>query len=102
MEQIKDFNPWLPDIQQVIPTKEGGNGQIHVPGQYQNVIWQNRSRVPDSFEIALIAALEEIFDRGTEELEQIVTQLNDKRLFDRSGDAWTEKTFCHFLKVNGF
>lgn len=39
MEQIKDFNPWLPDTQQVIPTKEGGNGQIHVPGQYQNVIW---------------------------------------------------------------
>lgn len=58
--------------------------------------------MPDSFEVALIAALEEIFDRGTEELEQIVTQLNDKRLFDRSGDAWTEKTFCHFLKVNGF
>ncbi|VTR57267.1 Uncharacterised protein [Serratia fonticola] len=26
MQHITDFNPWLPDTQQVIPAREGGNG----------------------------------------------------------------------------
>ncbi|CVB67945.1 Uncharacterised protein [Serratia marcescens] len=41
MQHITDFNPWLPDTQQVTPAREGGNGQIHQPGQFRNVIWQN-------------------------------------------------------------
>ena len=49
MQHITDFNPWLPDTQQVTPAREGGNGQIHQPGQFRNVIWQNRARVPDEF-----------------------------------------------------
>lgn len=76
MQHITDFNPWLPDTQQVIPAREGGNGQIHQPGQFQNVIWQTRARVPDGFETALVAALEEIFEQGAEELAQIVSALN--------------------------
>ncbi|KFK93922.1 MULTISPECIES: recombinase-like helix-turn-helix domain-containing protein [unclassified Serratia (in: enterobacteria)] len=102
MQHITDINPWLPDTQQIIPAREGGNGQIHQPGQYQNVIWQNRARVPDGFETALVAALEEIFDQGAEELDQIVSALNQRRLFDRSGQAWNEATFREFLHVNGF
>ena len=38
MQHITDFNPWLPDTQQVTPAREGGNGQIHQPGQFRNVI----------------------------------------------------------------
>ncbi len=102
MQHITDFNPWLPDTQQVTPAREGGNGQIHQPGQFRNVIWQNRARVPDGFETALVAALETIFDQGAEELEQIVSALNQRRLFDRSGQPWNEATFREFLHVNGF
>lgn len=68
------------------PAREGGNGQIHQPGQFRNVIWQNRARVPDGFETATVEALETIFDQGAEELEQIVSALNQRRLFDRSAN----------------
>ena len=47
-------------------------------------------------------ALEEIFEQGAEELEQIVSALNQRRLFDRSGQPWNEATFREFLHVNGF
>ncbi len=51
---------------------------------------------------ALVAALETIFDQGAEELEQIVSALNQRRLFDRGGQPWNEATFREFLHVNGF
>lgn len=102
MQHITDFNPWLPDTQQVSPSREGGNGQIHQPGQFQNVIWQTRARVPDGFETALVAALEDIFEQGADELEQIVSALNQRRLFDRNGHPWDETSFREFLHVNGF
>lgn len=102
MKPIVDFNPYLPGTQQIIPTKEGGNGQIHQPGQYQNIIWQTRTRVPDKFETALIAALEEIFEQGVDELAVIIKQLNVKRLFDRNGAAWSEDSFRHFINIQGY
>ncbi|KEY59241.1 recombinase-like helix-turn-helix domain-containing protein [Serratia sp. DD3] len=102
MQPITDFNPWLPDSQQVIPSRFGGNGQIHHPGKYQNVIWQSRARVPDGFETALVGALEEIFEQGAEELDQIIQALNQRRFFDRHGQPWNEDTFRQFLQVNGF
>jgi hypothetical protein len=46
--------------------------------------------------------LEEIFDQGAEELEQIVSALNQRRLFDRNGQPWNETAFREFLHVNGF
>lgn len=49
-----------------------------------------------------VEALETIFDQGAEELEQIVSALNQRRLFDRSGQPWNEATFREFLHVNGF
>lgn len=102
MKPIAEFNPWLPDTQRLQPALEGGNGQIHHPGQYQNIIWQNRARVPDGFETALVAALEEIFERSNSQLEQVIAALNEQRFFDRSGTPWTEESFRHFLQVNGY
>lgn len=103
MTQIIDhINPWLPDTDRIIPATEGGNGVIHQPGQYQNVIWQTRRRVPDNFEQALIAALEQIFESGKDELAQIVAALNEQRLFDRSGTPWSESSFRQFLSINGY
>ena len=102
MQHITDFNPWLPDTQQIKPSREGGNGQIHKPGQFQNVIWQTRTRVPDGFEAALVAALEDIFDQGANELEEVVSALNQRCLFDRNGCPWNETSFREFLHVNGF
>lgn len=65
----------------------------HQPGQFRNVVRQNRARVPDGFETALVAALKR-FRSAREELEQIVSALNQRRLFDRSGQPWNEATFA--------
>ncbi|WP_127957076.1 recombinase-like helix-turn-helix domain-containing protein [Serratia microhaemolytica] len=102
MQPITDINPYLPDTQQVKPDRIGGNGHIHQPGQYQNVIWQTRARVPDPFETALIATLEQIFEQGIEQLDQLVNALNQQRVFDRSGQPWSEQSFRTFLQTNGF
>lgn len=102
MPIINDINPWLPDSQQITPAKEGGHGFIHKPGEYNNVIWQHRSRLPDSFETSLIATLEEIFAQGTEALSDVIQALNTRRVFNRDGQPWNEANFRHFLQVHAF
>ncbi|KQN64619.1 MULTISPECIES: recombinase-like helix-turn-helix domain-containing protein [unclassified Erwinia] len=102
MSSDTDFNPYLPGSAQFLPPGEGGNGAIHHPGNYQNIIWQTRQRQPDKFEIALIAALESLFEQGQESVAGLVLALNQQRVFDRSGSAWTEASFCDFLRINGY
>ncbi|MCY0448306.1 hypothetical protein OVV81_26710, partial [Klebsiella pneumoniae] len=55
MSESLDFNPALPESRQFTPPAEGGNGNIHKPGDYHNLIWQTRSRVPENWELQLIA-----------------------------------------------
>lgn len=55
MSESTDFNPALPESRQFTPPAEGGNGNIHKPGDYHNLIWQTRSRVPENWELQLIA-----------------------------------------------
>lgn len=40
MSESLDFNPALPESRQFTPPAEGGNGNIHKPGDYHNLIWQ--------------------------------------------------------------
>lgn len=51
MSESLDFNPALPESRQFTPPAEGGNGNIHKPGDYHNLIWQTRSRVPENWEL---------------------------------------------------
>lgn len=55
MSESTDFNPALPESRQFTPPAEGGNGNIHKHGDYHNLIWQTRSRVPENWELQLIA-----------------------------------------------
>lgn len=102
MEPIQNFNPYLPANHQIIPAREGGKGQIQAPGTAPNIVWQTRSRLPDDYETALIASLEILFDSGIETLEQIISALNQRQLFDRQGQPWNEASFREFLQVNGY
>nr|VUD34192.1 Uncharacterised protein [Raoultella sp. NCTC 9187] len=43
MSETLNFNPALPESRQFTPPAEGGNGNIHKPGDYANLIWQTRS-----------------------------------------------------------
>jgi hypothetical protein len=102
MSTAQEFNPALPESRQFTPPKEGGNGTIHKPGDYQNLIWQTRSRVPESWELALIAQLEDLFEQGAETLPELVSGLNAKKMYDQQGEAWSETSFRAFLQVNGY
>ncbi len=53
MSESLDFNPALPESRQFTPPAEGGNGNIHKPGDYHNLIWQTRSRVPENWNCSL-------------------------------------------------
>lgn len=102
MSHQPEYNPQLPESRQFMPPKEGGNGDIHRPGHYHNIIWQTRRREPESFELTLIAALETLFDQGVNTLESLVAALNQQRVFDRRGTPWTDDSFREFLQVNGY
>jgi len=102
MSNDPGFNPQMPESWQFTPPAEGGNGAIHQPGQFHNLIWQTRNRQPEAFEISLIATLEELFADGVDTLPQLVSALNQQRVFDRSGQAWSEASFAEFLQVNGY
>lgn len=102
MSETLNFNPALPESRQFTPPAEGGNGNIHKPGDYENLIWQTRSRVPESWELQLIATLEGLFEQGAENLTQLVDGLNGLRMHDQQGESWSEASFEAFLQVNGY
>lgn len=102
MSEYLDFNPALPESRQFTPPKEGGNGNIHKPGAYQNLIWQTRSRPPESWKINLIAQLETLFEQGVETLPELVNGLNAIKMYDQHGEPWSDVSFQTFLQVNGY
>lgn len=46
MKADQEFNPARVAQQSTIPSIGGGNGCIHSPGGYRNLVWQSRSSVP--------------------------------------------------------
>ncbi|MEL0552503.1 recombinase-like helix-turn-helix domain-containing protein [Klebsiella sp. B345] len=102
MSETLNFNPALPESRQFTPPAEGGNGNIHKPGDYHNLIWQTRSRVPENWELQLIATLETLFEQGAESLSQLVNGLNALKMHDQQGEPWSEASFQAFLQVNGY
>ena len=102
MSETLNFNPALPESRQFTPPAEGGNGNIHKPGDYHNLIWQTRSRVPENWELQLISTLETLFEQGAESLSQLVNGLNALKMHDQQGEPWSEASFQAFLQVNGY
>ncbi|MFP2426942.1 recombinase-like helix-turn-helix domain-containing protein [Enterobacter ludwigii] len=102
MSESLNFNPALPESRQFTPPAEGGNGAIHKPGYYQNLIWQTRSRVPENWEITLISTLEDLFEQGAETVPELVNGLNAVRMHDQQGEPWSDASFQAFLQVNGY
>lgn len=102
MSHAEAYNPALPESRQFTPPAEGGNGKIHKPGESQNLIWQTRSRVPEHWELQLIAALETLFEQGAETLPELVAGLNSAKMHDQQGEPWSEASFRAFLQVNGY
>lgn len=88
------YNPRLKAWKKHIAASNAGAAQIERPGQFQNVVWQTRARVPSDYELALASALEAVFATGATELEEIVAGLNAGGTQDQRGQAWTAESFC--------
>ena len=88
-----DHNPYLKPWAAPSPNNVAGKGKIEVPGQMDNIVWQNRAAPPTAFETALGDALEQAFDGGAESAEQVVAALNAAGHRARDGAAWTVVSF---------
>ena len=56
----------------------------------------------ESWEVKLIATLEELFEQGVETLPELVNGLNAVRMHDQQGEPWSDASFQAFLQVNGY
>ena len=88
-----NFNPQLKPWQPALPNNVAGQGQIEVPGQAENLVWQNRAAAPSEYENALGDALESVFGGGAVTLIQVVSGLNALGCLDATGQAWSEASF---------
>lgn len=96
-----DHNPELKTWARVIPSAEPGQGRIEAPGGFDNRVWQNRQRAPEPFELDLTATLEEVFDGGAVELDEVIAGLNARDSRDRQGQPWSEASFLQEMAVLG-
>ncbi|MFN0161641.1 MAG: recombinase-like helix-turn-helix domain-containing protein [Burkholderiales bacterium] len=90
---IQEFNPYLKPWKAAQPNNVAGKGQIEVPGQVDNIVWQTRAAPPTAYENALGDALEVAFTGGAETAEAVVESLNTQAFRCADGSAWTVATF---------
>ncbi|CAN0624986.1 conserved protein of unknown function [Burkholderia multivorans] len=93
-ETTVNFNPFLKPWVAPQPNNVAGNGQIEIPGQAENLIWQNRKAEPTQYENDLGDALERVFDAGATELSDVVDGLNRIGFRTPDGVPWTAERFC--------
>ncbi len=88
-----NFNPHLKPWQAAQPNNVAGKGQIDVPGQVPNIVWQTRATAPTDYENALGDALERAFEGGAETVEQVVASLNQQTVRAADGRSWSAASF---------
>lgn len=88
-----DHNPKLKPWETPAPNNVAGKGKIEIPGQMQNIVWQNRAVPPTDYENALGDALEVVFAAGAETSEQVVEGLSRNGFRRPDGQAWTVALF---------
>lgn len=93
-ETTVNFNPYLKPWRSPEPSNVAGKGQIEIPGQMPNQVWQTRKAEPTQYENDLGDALEQVFERGATELSEVVDGLNRIGFRAPDGAAWTAERFC--------
>jgi hypothetical protein len=88
-----NHNPYLKPWKAARPNNVAGKGQIEVPGEVENMVWQTRMDEPSAYENALGDALEEVFEAGATTLDEVVAGLNQRRFRRADGSAWTTDQF---------
>ena len=88
-----NYNPHLKPWLAAQPNNVAGKGQIELPGQQPNIIWQNRAAAPSAYENALGDALERVFAEGAVSLDEVVAGLNAQVFRTAEGGQWTSASF---------
>jgi hypothetical protein len=88
-----DHNPYLKPWLEARPNPEPGKGEIEVPGEIVNLVWQTRPAPPTEYENVLGDALEAVFQSGAVELPDVVAGLNGLGVRAPDGKPWTAETF---------
>lgn len=88
-ETTVNFNPLLKPWLAPAPNNIAGKGQIEIPGQTHNMVWQNRKAEPTPYENDLGDALECVFETGATELADVVAGLNQIGFRAPDGAPWT-------------
>ncbi|WP_042300257.1 recombinase-like helix-turn-helix domain-containing protein [Paraburkholderia kururiensis] len=84
-----NFNPMLKPWLAPRPNNVAGKGVIEQPGQTENMIWQNRKAEPTQYENDFGDALEQVFEAGAVELDDVVAGLNRIGFRTPEGAAWS-------------
>ncbi len=84
------------------PNEVAGKGNIEVPGQVENIVWQTRAAPPTEYETRLGDALEVAFDEGIEDLDGLVAKLNEIGVQTQDGQAWTVDAFTAEMARLGY
>jgi hypothetical protein len=96
-----DWNVFLKPWRDIAPSNQGGVGAIESYETIRNIEWQSRSAPPTEYENHLADALERILGDGNHDLPDIISKLNEMRVYAPTGRAWSEETFCAELQRLG-
>ncbi|MFX1670989.1 hypothetical protein PWR63_01560 [Paraburkholderia sp. A2WS-5] len=92
-EAILNFNPFLKPWLASSPNNVAGKGEIEIPGEVENRIWQTRKAEPTEYENDFGDALERVFETGAVELDDVVAGLNRIGFRTMDGASWTVERF---------
>jgi hypothetical protein len=87
-EVAVNFNPNLKPWRAPQPNNVAGKGVIEQPGETPNIVWQTRKAEPTQYENDFGNALEQVFEAGALELQEVVDGLNHLGFRTPEGTAW--------------
>ncbi len=99
---MKEFNEKLAKWINSVPSTDAGINNIQVPGQVEDLVWQNRSKAPSQYELDFVQHLIQAFRQGVTELNDLTVALNEQGFRNESGDVWTVESFSTEMQRLGY
>lgn len=94
-----NFNPFLKPWQAPQPNNVAGKGVIEQPGKMENMIWQTRKAEPTQYENDFGDALEQVFEGGATQLDEVVEGLNRIGFRTSEGTPWSAERLATTLRL---
>lgn len=88
-----DHNPYLAPDACNDDSRDLAAERIEAPGGRQNIVWQNRAAPPTEYENTLADTLVSIFEKGVDDLETLVGELNARGVKTPGGEDWSAEAF---------